>query len=209
MLIKLMFMKICLLLYFLLPSVIYADNIYKVIDNENNVIFTDRPTNKAKKIELKEASSISPPKPISYPKKITKNTNDAFKYTRLSIIEPKNNETIYNNQGDVTIKFLSEPKIRDTDKIILSIDNKDYVSAEQQYDLHNVDRGTHTIKAVLIGENKEKLISSDTIVFYMRRIINLSPEMRPNPNVESPLNPPRPKPFEISPTSPPKYKPTK
>jgi hypothetical protein len=97
------------------------------------------------------------------------------------------------------------PKLLENDVIVLFMDGKEVQRGKSlSFLLENVDRGTHEIYMTIENQVKKVIKRSAKIIFHVRRVVQLSPEIRTDPKVITPLNPPKtPKPT-ISPTNPPR-----
>jgi hypothetical protein len=87
------------------------------------------------------------------------------------INHPKNNATIRDNTGAIIIRGGVKPIFKRGYRVQLYVDNKPYKEPQTHsiYSLHEIDRGEHQIKIVLIDESGAEVSSSKTITFYMHR----------------------------------------
>ncbi|MGI2026937.1 DUF4124 domain-containing protein [Endozoicomonas acroporae] len=166
-----------------LVSVNFAfGTIYKTVDQDGNVIFTDsRPADQpSEEVKLRPITPMSPapenkpelPKPVQ---KVSKKP-----YGRLQIIEPANNATV-RNQGNFTVKIVTAPKIIDGHKVRLLLDGKVVAGPKRNltFELENVDRGTHNL-AVEIIDNQAKVIQSSSNTIHVHRTL-FTPAVSINP----------------------------
>jgi len=204
---SLRFMNVKFLLFVSLIFVplAYAETVYKTVDAEGNTVFSDAPSEGAEEIKIKKAQAINPPKARSFKLSPEEDISKKFNYTKLVIASPENNSTVHGGDGNVTISVTLEPELTEKDVIVLFMDGKEMLSGRApQFLLENVDRGTHSISVVVKNEDDKVLKRSAKVTFHVRRIAQLSPELKSDPNVLTPLNPPKtPKP-DVSPTNPPK-----
>lgn len=197
--------KLLLLLLFLFVTYVHAETIYKTVDAEGNIVFSDVPSEGAEEIKIKKAQAINPAKARSFKLSPEEDISKKFNYTKLAIVSPENDSTIHGGDGNVNITATLEPDLNEKDVMVLFMDGKEMLSGKAaQFLLANIDRGTHSIYVAVKNEEDKVLKRSDIVTFHVRRIAQLSPDLRPDPGVVTPLNPPKtPKP-DVSPTNPPK-----
>jgi hypothetical protein len=106
-------------------------------------------------------------------------TEPAESYTRLSIVEPVDEQVIWSNEKTVSIGIAIEPQLQASEGhrlVILLDDNPIEVPAgEMPITLDEVDRGTHTLSAEVLDEEGRVMIRSDTITFHMKQHSVLAP----------------------------------
>ena len=198
-------MKIRLLVIFLLTLSVNAETVYKTVDDEGNIIFTDKPVAGAEEIKIRKTQTVSPAKLPSFGKDKMQEESTEFTYTSLSLVSPENDSTIHSNEGNLLVTVSLEPTLRKNDELVLSMDGRQLSTGKTtRFSIKNIDRGTHNIEVMVLDENKEQVIKSDTVVFHMRRTSKLTPGSDSSSDI-SPLNPPRPEQLDISPTNPPRY----
>lgn len=164
--------------------------------NENSsggIEYTDTPGQSSKPVAVPSTNSISTPKPAPQPTPATEpsaspqnddqpatTTSQANTYQTLEIISPKNDESIQ-NQPVIPVEMRIEPNMLPGDKIQLMLDGKPVgtPTATAYQELGLVERGTHTLEAVIIN-NKDQIIkrsSTITINVHRNSVIN-SPAMQ-------------------------------
>lgn len=168
--------KLFTVLLILLAAVICHAQIYEQIDKKGNIIYSDTPLNdSAKKMDLPESYQTPPPANASnasistdkVPKKIEL-PNTSQPYQSFLIASPKNEDTIQ-NQPVIPIEIKIEPDLREGDSIQLMLDGNPSgpPTASTHLELANVDRGSHQLSAVVIGQNQEILNQSSPVTIYV------------------------------------------
>lgn len=194
--------------------------IYKSVDEEGNVTFSDQPTPGAEEIEKKDIPTI----PSRVPQADFSRSNDETgdekevgkRYDSIAIVSPKNDTAIRENSGQVTVSVSVQPALAETHQIVLYMDGTEAArSRSPTFQFSNVDRGTHTLAAAVVGSDGNEIIHSDSISFTLHRHSVQHPN---NPNAQdssgpSPTNPPSggvnaPAPSGPTPTNPPKPSPS-
>jgi hypothetical protein len=153
----------------LLP--LQAAKVYRWVDDNGNVVFSDKPREGAQTIEVRE--------PLTYKsvpaKKITsteKPRKKEFSYSSFKITKPGDKETVWHSGGSVSVMFQVAPalKIKDGHKIVFSLDGgaaKETTSLN--YLFTAVDRGTHTLQAQIKDANNKPVSSSESVTFFLKR----------------------------------------
>ena len=175
-------MRLLLLLaaLFLLTSV--SAEVYRSLDEDGNIIFTDKPSPDAEKVKIDKVQTISPPAVEDFEYTPPAKSADSG-YTKLEVMSPENDHVFTDNTGDVTVSILIEPALNTKlgDRLILTLDGKKQAeSSSTSFPLTNLDRGTHTTKVDVVNKDGKSLESSSTISFTIQRTSVLNPN-RPTP----------------------------
>lgn len=178
-------MRISLLIIYLFAIQSVLAEVYKSVDENGNVIFTDQPSENAEKIHIKEVQTIETRKPQSEETAPVEAGSDEGseqdaeagpEYTSVSITSPANDSAIRANDGNITISAAVLPSLKADagHQLALYMDSK-LVSAGPgtQFSLSNVDRGTHNFSvAVIDKEGKELIRSAATSITILRHSVN-------------------------------------
>lgn len=187
-------MKYYLLMLTLLTSSAFAE-VYRSVDENGNTVFSDQPTADAEQIQLPEVTTYSP---VIVPVEDSSENADgegensededipAAPNYQLQIASPQDDEAIRANDGNLTVNVQIRPALSQKrgDMIQLRMDGRPYgqPSAGLSFNLPNLDRGTHTLSAVVMNANGEELAQSASIKFHLQRnSILLNPRTRNNP----------------------------
>lgn len=182
--------KYFLVMLLLAPLSVMAA-IYKSVDSEGNVVFSDKPSADAKEIPTPTPNTVhlpkAPPPEVAKKEKKAKDTV----YTSLVITSPSANETIHSNPGIVSIKLQLTPdlNIKAGDRVNILVDN--YVllknSSQLSIDIPDINRGSHHVQAVVTNKQGATLITSEDVQFFMQRqsILNKPGASRSSPHDEA------------------------
>ena len=166
--------------------------IYRTVDEDGNVVFTDVPPKETSKaVKLDNHNDYTPPaaETASSNERATgwladeeENENAApTGYSAIAISYPGNDEAVRENAGNLTVTIESEPAL-DTNQghsIEILLDGEPAGSASgASVALTNIDRGTHTLSANVVDRSGSVLGSSNTITFHMLRYSKLNPPAR-------------------------------
>ena len=162
----------------------YSAEIYKTVDKDGNVVFTDVPTgDRSESVELQKTSEYTPvvqdqTSSASGLKRRRSLDDDEYEeetveitYSSLSITSPEDDAYFRNNAGNVTVAIQSSPELASTHQYELWMDGKKVKrSAQSAITLPNIDRGTHTLAVRIVGEQGEVLMESDPSTFHLGRV---------------------------------------
>ncbi|MAS82142.1 MAG: hypothetical protein CMF45_05585 [Legionellales bacterium] len=178
-------------LNFLFISSLSAEIVYKSVDANGNVSFSDYRIEEAEEIRIKTPQIINAPKAWISKPILSKDKPNKFNYTNLTIDNPKDDTTIHSGKVNITVTL--KPALIENDVIVLFMDGKEVLSGKSlNFSLENVDRGTHKIYVTVKNEVSKVLKRSAEIIFHVRRVVQLSPKLSSDSKLITPLNPPRP-----------------
>ena len=165
-------MRLIILTVLILFSVnLYAEKVYKTVDEDGHIIFTDKPTEGSEEIKLKELQTIKNPNPARY-KPLQNKASDSETgslYKVLLVTNPADGSGLRSNDGNISISLTLEPSLRSGHKLVITLDGKEISSGGAlSVSLKNVDRGTHTIGAKVIDGNGSQLISTSSSFSLLR-----------------------------------------
>lgn len=181
------YMKYTWFIVFIFIAVSAQAEIYRSVDAEGNVVFTDEPIQGAEKIEISPSTVISPDPSITTgdaeadeilklspdEEAVTEPELDAVPAYQVRIIAPADDESIWVNNGNVTVSMIVEPQLdaERGDLIVLNVDGADIGEAQPStsFQLTNLSRGTHSVSATIVDSNGAVLTSSDTVTFHLHR----------------------------------------
>jgi hypothetical protein len=167
-------MRILLVLFALLPLFVQAE-VYRWVDESGNVVYSDQPRQGAQKVELPPVTTYSAG-PVQQIVATPTAEGNQVSYS-LQIVKPSSKETIRENSGDVEVEFVLEPRLRISagDKIVMRLDDTQNLlkTTVLNNKVTNVDRGTHSLHAWVIGPNGQTLSNEVSVTFYMHQASKL------------------------------------
>ena len=168
-------MKILTFLLFLIFSISAQTEIYKTIDENGNVIYSDmKPRDKeSEEVELKPITPIEKipvRRSIPAPPKSTKSGESEY-YSSFIIIKPSNQATIRNKQR-FSVQVSIQPGLLRSHKVRLLLDGKVIETKRGLlFSLADVERGAHTITAELLDAGRKVIKSSSNTVYIHRTAV--------------------------------------
>jgi hypothetical protein len=176
-----------------------AGKIYRTVDEDGNVVFTDVPPPPGQRgdaVELDAPNSFSPDRQTAPSMSLeawlerdeaeTAEDGDgdgagtATRYHRLEVVTPPNDAGIRQNAGTVVVTAAVEPELAPGHALQLYLDGSlRQTSRDTTFQLVNVDRGTHAVELRVVDEAGTVLATSDPSVFHLQR---RSVILQPAPN---------------------------
>lgn len=147
-----------------------AETVYKTVDKEGNIIFTDKPSADSEEIKLQELQTIKNPNPAKYKEQgRAKDKSKALSYTSFTVISPENGSGLRSNNGSVNISLKLEPALQGGHKIIIALDGEEISNgSSSSASVQNLDRGMHSISASIIDGNGNKVSSTSSSFSLLR-----------------------------------------
>lgn len=162
--------SLLLLIGFVLTS--YASPLYKRVEKDGTVTYSDTPVEGAEEISLPPLTTMPPPvTPVAAEEPETVKAGPP--YRAFSIISPENDATIRSNEGNVTISLTIDPPLRadEGDRIALHMDGAVMINGSTglTMSLQNVDRGTHRLHAEVRDSSGRVLAKTSPVTIHVKR----------------------------------------
>lgn len=151
--------------------------VYKWVTKDGTVVYSDQPHPDAEVLNIKPLHPYKAPEPKSTPQEETAETettvNSSSKYRSLTIDTPQHDETITGNSGSVTVSVSSNPQLKQGDKFQLILNGTEVGSPSRhsQFNLDNINRGSHKISVKVIDKNDRTVITSSSVTIHVKRTI--------------------------------------
>jgi len=156
-----------------------ASRIFKTVDENGNVVFTDIPPKEGQSgeaIAVETPNTFQAAQSESREQWIVDPTDEEseaepFTYTSLNISAPSNDEAIRENAGNINVVAEVKPELQIGHRVRILMDGKpEQAAAQMVFMLPNVDRGTHSVQAEIIDDSGKVLITSAPITFTLQRV---------------------------------------
>ncbi len=171
--------------YLVSAATVVSAEVYKTVDENGNVVFTDRPPEDGTKpIDLPPLSVIETPEYQVAPKtdEIDSSAQDASEmslpklrqyYADFALISPRAEESIWRPDIVITAAWKTQKPLQKGMTINIYVDDKLYqTTTEQIVPLGALDRGEHKVTATLNDAMKRSIATASPIVFYVRQPMN-------------------------------------
>ncbi len=179
-------MKICVaLLCSLLALAAVAQeskrDVWVWTDQNGVTQYSDRPVPGARKLQLSTAAPEPPPAGASVTAAAAtaaKPAVEQVEYQSLEIWQPDNGESFFGADATVDVRMRTEPGVADTDVLRLYLDGKLVEGAPDslEYTLSNLERGAHSITAVITDDRGNEKIRSEPRVFHIKQPTVIQPQ---------------------------------
>ena len=153
--------------------------VYKVVDKDGNVTFTDQaPADGSKPIKLAPISVIEAPTYEKAPEPTAEEGAEkelSLSYTRkiyrdFAIISPQQEESVWKPDGPIPVAWSVRTALQPGMQVTLYLDGKKHATTIQpMIPLSGLDRGEHTVKAELRDSKNRIVANADTITFFVRQ----------------------------------------
>lgn len=171
-------MKIYLVFLLLMSFGLQAD-IYRSVDKDGNVTYTDEPNNEAELIELEELPTYEaapiPPALFEEQADPLAEENDVLQipnYT-ISITSPEQNQSIWTGGGVLTASVVVRPELSSArgDLVQFTFDGKNVGGPQSSlsYTFENIERGSHILAVSIVDKNGRVIKTSRSVLFQMHR----------------------------------------
>lgn len=167
-----------LLLLFLFSFNVYAD-IYKTVDANGNVTFSDKPiSNQSTEVAIPKTNSSPATPPPPQNKVVTTeeepatpdDQNTKKPYTKFAISSPADQDSIQ-NQPILHVTLDVQPELADGDVIQVYVDGGPMGDAKHQtsFDFTIPYRGTHILSAILFDKDMRVLKKATPITIFVHQ----------------------------------------
>ncbi len=182
-------------LCFALPAAALGGaEVYRWVDAEGQVHYSDRPSEGADRVVLDIAppsSSAAVASSSSGPTQPSAGNETAPAYEALTIQAPGQDETRWNIEGQLDVAVAPQPALQAGHRIQLLLDGQTAAELEPgvtRTQLSDVYRGQHTLLARIQDEFGTTLMQSDPVTFYVQQgtQAKTNPQVNPRPPVAQP-----------------------
>jgi hypothetical protein len=156
--------------------------VYRWLDENGNVVYSDRPHPGAEKLQSVPVQTIPLPLPATadVDKPSPRESSAALNYLTFAIIAPTDEQNLYNpDDGNVEVEVLVEPSVNAAEghKLQLMFDGLAFgkPGTATEFILPNVDRGVHVLQAVITGSDGKIVTNTPKITFYLHKQSVLHP----------------------------------
>ena len=150
--------------------------VYKVVDKDGNVTYTDQPPGDGSKpIKLQPISVVETPVYETKAKPATEDEPMSLRalrgmYRDFAIVAPQSEESIWHPDRPITVAWSTGAPIQTGMKASVSVDGQLQANTtDRVVPVANLDRGEHTVTAELTNERNQTVATAKPIVFFVRR----------------------------------------
>ncbi len=141
--------------------------VYKKVDADGNVSFSDVPDKSAQLVNVAPLSTVAALSPEKIAQTLTRNdsaqvANRAENYA-LSIISPVPDQTYQRLADAFSANVQVKPDLKNGDRLVLLVDGK---TSSDQIPAGELDRGTHQFEAKILSADG-RVLTSKVVTFYV------------------------------------------
>lgn len=170
--------RLLLLCLPLVAAVATATEVYKWVDEDGNVIYSDRPREGAQRLEAVEVQTVEPP-PLPPARREPPPVPQARPYETVAVTSPENDATFWDTAGNVSVSVQVSPPLQGHfgHRLVVYLDGEPIAEPGMRtsFELTNVDRGSHTLRAVVIDREGKEVAASPSSTFHLHRASRLFP----------------------------------
>ncbi|MCC5861806.1 MAG: DUF4124 domain-containing protein [Gammaproteobacteria bacterium] len=164
----------CIVLVFWSVVALAQGTAYRWVDEEGVVHFSDRPREGAEEVRLGRPPGFSPPAIPRAPRPATPPPPAAppTAYESLEIIQPGQEETLWNIGGILNVSVRTRPALRADHRLQVVYDGQalePLPAGVTSFELTDVWRGEHTLKATIVNADGQVLAESPSRTFYVQQ----------------------------------------
>ncbi len=169
-------MRSILLLLVCFPIALGAQ-IYRHVDADGNVSFSDQEQPGSEQVDVQSPSSYQAPAPPPARSRPSADREaDRPPYARIAIAHPPHEGTVRDNQGLVEVSVALNPQLRPGHEVELLLDGEPVARGRAvRFQLENVHRGEHALKARVLGSGGTVIAESEPSIFFMHQASRLFP----------------------------------
>lgn len=179
-------MRTALLVLALLAAPAFASqSVWKWVDDKGVTHYSDRPVQGAQKVEISvgsRADTVQPSTPSSSTASSPQNTATVESYRNFEILSPQDQETIPNSGGAVEVNVRFEPTLQPGHSLYVYLDGRlveGFPPNGLAYTLQNIERGMHSLVAIIQDRNGKRIAESPMVRFNVRQESIAQPPVGP------------------------------
>lgn len=164
--VRILFLFLCFSAF----TAVSGETLYKWVDSQGNVHYSDKPIPGATKIHLPTPTTYAAPTVTMPERSLQNNTNQATQegYSDFAISSPTQEQTFWNVES-VTVSVTVSPGLKQGDSITITLDgNSQGPSDSTSATFDGLVRGEHTATATLIEANGQSM-SARAVTFYIQK----------------------------------------
>lgn len=166
-----------------------GDRVWRWVDDDGVVHYSDRPRPGADEIQLRTRppgrDADEPPRAtpdvVREPRPDERDDGDAQRYESLEVAQPAEEEVLWNIGGNLNVQLSLSPSLRSGHRVRVYYDGErleELPGTSLSFQLTEVWRGEHTLRAEVIDREGNVLIESPTRTFYVQQTSIQNPQRR-------------------------------
>jgi hypothetical protein len=178
-------MRILILILLAVSSIAVANEVYRWVDKDGQIHYSDRPHEGAEMVTLPSAQTFSMPASQTGQRTQDKQKDKqaADLYSSVAIVSPGSDEVLWGTDGTVKVSASVQPQLRRGHKLMIYLDNRAVASltgTQREAELTDVFRGEHTLRSEVADSTGSVVAKSDSVSFTVKQTSIQNPN---NPNI--------------------------
>jgi hypothetical protein len=187
-----------LMAFLLVSATPLMAQVYKTVDKDGNVTYTDQPpADGSGPIELRPISVIEAPTYETAPAAKGDGTEGSKEmslssmrknFSDFAIVSPQQEESVWRSDGPISVAWNAKSALQGGMEVTIFLDGKKHSSTTQQMvAVAGLERGEHVVTAELRDEKNRVVAKAAPVTFFVRQpglynnaIINSPPVVNPN-----------------------------
>ena len=149
-------------------------NVYKHVDKNGNVTFSDEPQSGSEEVKVRPVTTITLPKMSDVEAQQRQAEENGQEnpdpYDRVAFTAPEDNSAFHSGNGDVQFQVTSSPGLRRGHRFEVDLDGQPVgQNPAGIFTVRNMDRGTHTASVFVVDGQGQRVQSGDSVTFTVHR----------------------------------------
>lgn len=158
----------------LFAATIAGADVWRWVDEDGVVHFSDTPREGAEQVDVSEASRTTGARVFTNTAPATTGSEPAaeeaaFKYDSLSVASPAAEETLWNIEGTLSVSLALSPGLQSGHKVRVYFNGEPRMVNSTSFTIDEVWRGVHNIQAEVLDETGRLMIRSQPNRFYVQQ----------------------------------------
>ncbi|MEJ2127241.1 MAG: DUF4124 domain-containing protein [Woeseiaceae bacterium] len=160
----------------LLAAAHASADVWRWVDEDGVVHFSDTPVEGAQQVDVSESARTTGARvfrdtaPSAAPgEEQPAEEQQAFRYQSLAITSPAAEETLWNIEGTLGVSLSVSPALQQGHKVRVYFDGEPRMVNATSFTIDEVWRGVHNIQAEVLDETGKLMIRSQTNRFYVQQ----------------------------------------
>jgi hypothetical protein len=165
-------------------SVAAAGTVYKWVDENGVIHYSDQPHENAEKVQLKALQTYSAPKNLPAPGPSAPGTTGPLVAYQSCVVSEPTNDQVYMNTSTITAGVVVQPAVRPGDQVVVTLDGQRVPGVPAgggQFTISPVDRGTHSLQLAVQDRTGRAICQSPSVTFHVHQPSILNPVNPVNP----------------------------
>ena len=169
-----------------------ATTIYKWVDENGVVHYSDQPHPNAQKLEIEGVQTYSSrAAAVRAPVSTETQAEAATGYRGCVVAQPQDQQSL-TDAHSVFIRVQTDPSLRRGDQVFITLDGKPLNGGSatgMSANVSPIDRGEHTVQAQVKDNNGQTACQTPSVTFYVHQPNLLAPGANVNPGTAPPPRP--------------------